>query len=405
MLHKKGEGDMKNFTYHVPTKVFFGTDREREVGKRLRERGAEKVLIIHGRQAERCKGLYERVVQSLAEAGIQYNDVGGAYPPATRAKANEGIALGRIENVDYILAIGSGAVINLAKAIAIGIPNDGDIWEYYTKQRTPKTILPIAVVSTNVAGGGEMSAISQLANKAKRSAKILYHPDTRPQLAMMNPMLTFTLPMDELLGGIMEILMLTMERYFTHDSTMELTDNICEVLMRVVIRNSQIIMDEPNNYEARANVMWASALAHNDLTGCGNGWGDLTVHNMQKELLGMYNVPQGIALAMSWAAWAKYVYKADVFRFYRYGRTVWNLPRDFGTQEDIAKEAITFTEDIFRAMGMLGERARQQVGDVVFDTETLTDRVMDGESQIGTFKVLTREEVKDIFDDAVSYLE
>ncbi len=216
---------------------------------------------------------------------------------------------------------------------------------------------------------------------------------------------TFTLPMDELLGGIMEILMLTMERYFTHDSTMELTDNICEVLMRVVIRNSQIIMDEPNNYEARANVMWASALAHNDLTGCGNGWGDLTVHNMQKELLGMYNVPQGIALAMSWAAWAKYVYKADVFRFYRYGRTVWNLPRDFGTQEDIAKEAITFTEDIFRAMGMLGERARQQVGDVVFDTETLTDRVMDGESQIGTFKVLTREEVKDIFDDAVSYLE
>ncbi len=396
---------MKNFTYHVPTKVVFGTDREREVGELLRSEGATNVLILHGRQCEKCQGLYERVTRSLDEAGILYNDVGGIVPPATRVKANEGIALGRIEDVDFILAIGGGSVINIAKAVAVGIPNDGDIWDYYIGKRQPKEILPLGVVVTTVAGGGEMSAIAQLTNKIQRRSRHAYWQEARPNFAIMNPMLTYTLPMQELQGGVAEIMMLTMERYFTHDTTMELTDNIAEVLMRVLIRNSELIIQEPNNYEARANVMWASALAHNDLTGCGNGWGDITVHDMQKELLSLYDVPEGVGLAALWCAWARHVYTADIHRFYRYGRTVWGLPRDFGTPEEIAQEAIAFTEDFFYRIGMLSEEVQNRFRDVEFDFEELTDRAMGGESQIGSFMVLTRAEVMHIYEQAVRYLK
>lgn len=396
---------MKNFTYHVPTKVVFGTDREREVGKLLKEAGASKVLLIHGRQCSQCPGLLERVQQSLDEAGILYNDIGGVYPPPTRLKANEGIALGRIEDVDFILAIGGPSVVDTAKAVAVGIPNEGDIWDYYSGKRTPKTILPIGVVVTTMAGSGEMSAIAKLTNRVERRSKHAYWQAVRPQLAIMNPMLTYPLTPDELYAGIAEIMMITMERYFVHDSTMELTDNICEVLLRVLIRNTQIILREPNNFEARANVMWASALAHNDLTGCGNGWGDITVHNMQKELLGMYNISQGVGLAAVWSAWAKHVYKADVHRFYRYGRTVWNLPREFGTQEDIAGEAIRDTMDFFRQIDMLGPTVAAETKDIEFNAEELADRALDGQSQLGSFKVLSRSNVIDIYEDAIRLMK
>lgn len=396
---------MKNFTYHVPTRVIFGTDREREIGELLRNAGVRNVLILHGRQCKQCQGLYERVTKSLTDAGISYNDVGGIVPPATRDKANEAIALGRIEDVDYILALGGVSVINTAKAVAVGIPNEGDIWEYYEGKREPRVHLPVGVVVTTVAGGGEMSAIARLTNTKEKRTRHVYWADARPHLAIMNPMLTYTLPMAELQGGVAEIMLLTMERYFTHDSTMELTDNICEVLMRVLVRNAGLIMEEPNNYEARANVMWASALAHNDLTGCGNGWGDITVHELQRQLLGIYGIIDGIGLASLWCAWAHHVYRTDVHRFYRYGRTVWGLPRDFGSQADIAHEAILLTEQFFVRIGMLGPQIQERFKDIEFDIDQLTERAMEGKSQIGTFKALTHEDVRSIYERAVSYIK
>ena len=179
---------MKNFTYHVPTKVVFGSDREREVGQLLRKEGAHKVLIIHGRQCSQCHGLLERVQASLDEAGILYNDIGGVYPPPTRRKANEGIALGRIEDVDFILALGGPAVVNLAKVIAIGIVNDGDIWDYFTRERVAEDVLPVGVISTTMAGSGEMSAVTHLTNKVQRVSRIINVVGARPRFAIMNPM-------------------------------------------------------------------------------------------------------------------------------------------------------------------------------------------------------------------------
>lgn len=200
-------------------------------------------------------------------------------------------------------------------------------------------------------------------------------------------------------------MIMTMEHYFTHNSTMELTDNICEALLRVLIRNAQTILTEMNNYDARANVMWASALAHNDLTGSGNGEADITVHELQKELLGLYNISSGVGMAAVWCAWSRYVYTADVHRFYRYGRTVWNIERDFGTQEEIALEGIRFTEEFFAQIDMLGPVASQEVRDIEFNLEELTDRAMAGRPQLGSFKVLTRDDVQRIYADAVEYLK
>ena len=396
---------MKNFTYHVPTKVVFGSDREREVGQLLRKEGAHKVLIIHDRQCSQCHGLLERVQASLDEAGILYNDIGGVYPPPTRRKANEGIALGRIEDVDFILALGGPAVVNLAKVIAIGIVNDGDIWDYFTRERVAEDVLPVGVISTTMAGSGEMSAVTHLTNKVQRVSRIINVVGARPRFAIMNPMLTYPLSKAELYSGISEIMIMTMEHYFTHNSTMELTDNICEALLRVLIRNAQTILTEMNNYDARANVMWASALAHNDLTGSGNGEADITVHELQKELLGLYNISSGVGMAAVWCAWSRYVYTADVHRFYRYGRTVWNIERDFGTQEEIALEGIRFTEEFFAQIDMLGPVASQEVRDIEFNLEELTDRAMAGRPQLGSFKVLTRDDVQRIYADAVEYLK
>lgn len=332
---------------------------------------------------------------SLDEAGILYNDIGGVYPPTTRRKANEGIALGRIEDVDFILALGGPAVVNLAKVIAIGIVNYGDIWDYFTRERVAKEVFPVGVIATTMAGSGEMSVVTHLTNKVQRVSRIINVVGARPRFAIMNPMLTYPLSKEELYSGISKIMIMTME----------LTDNICEALLRVLIRNSQTILTEMNNYDARANVMWASALAHNDLTGSGNGEADITVHELQKELLGLYNISSGVGMAAVWCAWARYVYTADVHRFYRYGRTVWGIELDFGTQEEIALEGIRFTEEFFAQIDMLGPVASQEVRDIEFNLEELTDRAMAGRPQLGSFKVLTRDEVQRIYADAVEYLK
>jgi alcohol dehydrogenase YqhD (iron-dependent ADH family) len=251
---------MRNFEYYTPTRVIFGKDTHLQAGSLLKEYGAKKVLIHFGGQSAVRSGLIDELKANLEEAGLEYVTLGGVVPNPHLSKVREGIELCKKENVDFILAVGGGSVIDSSKAIGYGVANpETDVWDFCLKKATPTACLPIGVVLTIAASGSEMSSSSVITNeetKEKRScAKTDY---CRPKFAILNPRLTYTLPQYQSESGCVDILMHTMERYFVNIETMEITDSISESLMQTVIYNARILMKEPDNYSARAEIMWAS---------------------------------------------------------------------------------------------------------------------------------------------------
>ncbi|MDE7391397.1 MAG: iron-containing alcohol dehydrogenase, partial [Treponemataceae bacterium] len=296
-------------------------------------------------------GLLDRVKASLREAGIPFVELGGVVPNPRLSLVREGIALCKKEGVDFLLAVGGGSVIDSAKAIGYGCANDFDVWDIFEKKRQPAACLPIGVVLTIAAAGSEMSNSAVITNEDGQKKRGSNSDTCRPKFAIMNPELTMTLPPYQTRCGCTDILMHTMERYFTNDGTMEITDSIAEALMRTVVHNALILEQKPDDYDARAEIMWASSLSHNDLTGCGNGGNDFATHRLEHELGGMFDVAHGAGLAALWGSWARYVYKDCLPRFKKFARTVWNITAD-GTDEAVARKGIEATESFFRAIQM-----------------------------------------------------
>lgn len=253
---------------------------------------------------------------SLDDAEVDYIELGGAVPNPRLSLVYEGIELAKKEGVDFILAVGGGSAIDSAKAIGYGVANEGDVWDFYDRKRQATGCLPIGVVLTIAATGSEMSN-SSVITKEEGWVKRGYSSDYgRPRFAIMNPELTMTLPDYQTACGCTDILMHTMERYFTNGGNMEITDSIAEGLMRIVIENARILVRDPKNYDARAEVMWAGSLSHNGLTGCGAVvGGDFASHALEHEIGGIYDVAHGAGLAAIWGSWARYVYKDCLPRF------------------------------------------------------------------------------------------
>ena len=257
---------MNNFVYYAPTEVHFGRGTENETGKLVKKYGGTKVLIHYGGGSAVRSGLISRVKKSLEESGIAYCELGGVVPNPHLSKVREGIELCKKEGVDFLLAVGGGSVADSCKAIGYGMLLDGDVWELYEHTKTADACMPVGMVLTIAAAGSEMSNSSVITNE-KTGSKRSYNSNlARPKFAVCNPELTMTLPAYQTASGCADILMHTEERYFTQVPNMELTDEIAEGLMRTVIRNAKILMKEPENYDARAEVMWASSLSHNGLT-------------------------------------------------------------------------------------------------------------------------------------------
>ena len=262
---------MENFIYYTPTKVIFGKDEEKKVGELVKEFGAKKVLIHYGGGSAVRSGLIDRVKKSLSEEGISYIELGGVKPNPRLSLIYEGIKLAKENGVDFVLAVGGGSVIDSAKGIGYGIANPEieDVWDLYIGKAKTKKCAPIGVVLTIAAAGSEMSGGS-VVTKEDEQLKRSYNTDNaRPKFAIMNPELTYTLPKYQIACGIVDIMMHTMERYFSPVGNLELTDKIAEGLLRTMIKYGKISLENPYNYEARAEIMWASSLAHNGLTGCG----------------------------------------------------------------------------------------------------------------------------------------
>ncbi|MBO4787575.1 MAG: iron-containing alcohol dehydrogenase [Lachnospiraceae bacterium] len=342
---------MFGFKYYTPTKVVFGKETEYKVAELIREFGGTKVLIHYGGGSVIRSGLLARVTKCLDEAGIAYITLGGAVPNPHLSLVYEGIELCRKEGVDFLLAVGGGSAIDSAKAIGYGVANEGDVWDFYDYKRQAKGCLPLGVILTIAATGSEMSD-SSVITKEEGLVKRGYSSDyCRPRFAILNPELTMTLPDYQTACGCTDIMMHTMERYFTNGGNMEITDSMAEGLLRTVKECAKVLAKDPNNYDARAEVMWAGSLAHNGLTGCGNDGGDWMTHKLEHELGGLYDVAHGAGLAAIWGSWARYVYKNCLPRFKRFALNVMGVANE-GSDEEIALRGIEAMEDFYREIKM-----------------------------------------------------
>ena len=318
---------MINFDFFTPTKILFGAGRESEVGKQVAAFGGHKVMIIYGKKGGHIEtsGLLDRVHKSLSDAGLSYVDLNGVVPNPRLSLVKEGIRIGRAEGVDFLLPIGGGSVIDTAKGIGYGIANDFEMEDLlYGRVKTDKN-LPIGVVLTIAAAGSEMSSSMVLTIEDGMMKRSYGHDCSRPKFAIMNPELTYSLPAYQTASGAADIMMHTMERYFTPtDTDTSLTDRIAEGLMVSVRDAAQIAVKEPENYEARATLMWAGSLSHNGLTGAGRV-SDFGTHKIEHELGGMFDVAHGAGLAAVWGSWARYVYKTNPGRFAQFGKKVFGI--------------------------------------------------------------------------------
>lgn len=390
---------MRSFEYFAPTKVIFGKDSHLQIGDILKKENCHKVLIHYGGKSAVASGLIDEVSGCLTDAGIDFVTLGGVVPNPRLSKVREGIELCKKENVDFILAVGGGSVIDSAKAIGYGVANPWtDVWNFYLKTEVPTACLPIGVIPTIAASGSEMSNSSVITNEdgwLKRGAAKC--DLCRPKFALMNPKLTYSLPQYQTESGCVDILMHTMERYFVNIETMEITDSISESLMQTVIYNARILMREPDNYTARAEIMWAGSLSHNGLTGCGTGGGDWACHQLEHELGGLYDVTHGAGLAAIWGSWARYVYDVNPERFAQFATNVFDIPcgLDF---EKTALAGIEAMEDFFRSIKMpvslheLGlDLDDQQINELAFKCSYEDTRT------IGVFKQLNMKDMEKIY--------
>lgn len=387
----------ENFEYFTPTKVIFGKNAEQEIGTLIKTFGAKKVLIHYGGGSVIKSGLLDRVCASLTEAGIAYITLGGVVPNPRLSKVYKGIDLCRREQADFILAIGGGSVIDSAKAIGYGVANDGDVWDFYEKKRTASACLPIGAILTIAAAGSEMSNSSVITNENGWLKRGYSNNLSRCKFAIMNPELTYTLPDYQTQSGCVDIMMHTLERYLNQSGNMEMTDGISEALLRTVMKNAKILKTDPNNYEARAEVMWAGSLSHNGLTGCGTDGGDWASHQLEHELGGMFDVAHGAGLAAVWGSWARYVFHDRIDRFAKLAANVLMLtPTDDPTQNALA--GIEAMEAHFHSVGM-----PTSIHDLGIDLSeeqimTLADKCSFGRTRtIGIVRKLDTEDIANIY--------
>ena len=386
---------------YTPTRVTLGRGAEDALGEELRKDGAKKVLIHYGSDRIIDSGLMKRATDQLDREGIGYVLLGGVKPNPRLSLVREGIELGRKESIDYIVAIGGGSAIDSAKAIAYGLYNDGDVWDFYTGDRVPEGALPVGVILTLAATGSEMSNSSVISNEdggLKRGCNTDYG---RPKFALLDPELTYSVPPYQTSCGTADMMMHTIERFFHSGTSLDLTDDLSIALIRNITVNGEKALQNPNCYEARKNLMWASSLAHNGLTQMGNEQrGDWACHQMEHELSGMFDVAHGAGLTAIWGTWARYVYLDDPERFAKLGAGVFGIKRT-GSPENDAAASIKAFEDYFRKIHMPVSLRELGINPSDKQLDELADKaVFFGKRTLGAFKVLQRDDIREIYRQA-----
>ena len=341
---------MKDFIYYAPTKVYFGKGKHKEVGQIIEEYGFKTIMLQYGQNSVKASGLYDEVMEALQAHHIRVVEMGGVEPNPKLSLVREAVRLAKEENVEMILAVGGGSVIDSAKYTAAGAVNDCDIWDYPTRKNTLTQSLPVGCILTLAAAGSEMSSSAVITNMEENMKRGFNSDHNRCLFAICNPELTYTVSKYQTACGIVDIMAHTMERYFSVCEPTDLTDRIAEGLMQSLIKAGKTLMEDPKNYEARATMMWASSLSHNDLTGCGRE-NILAVHQLEHALSGEYDhIAHGAGLAVLFPAWARYIYKYNISRFAQFARRVFGVTET--EDEKAAVEGIAQMEDFFAYIEM-----------------------------------------------------
>ncbi len=387
---------MLNFTFYSPTYFVFGKDTENDAGKYVKRFGGTKVLIHFGGGSAVKSGLMGRIEKSLDKAGISHVSLGGVKPNPRSGLVYEGIELCKKENVDFILAVGGGSVIDSAKAIAIGSVYEGDFWDFYRGKIVEKA-LPVATVLTIAAAGSEGSPDSVITKEEGNFKRAATGEALRPVFSILNPALTQTLPEYQTAAGATDIMAHVMERYFTDTENVETTDRLCEGLLLAMINEVPKAVANPDDYASRANIMWAGMVAHNNIVGVGRKQ-DWASHNIEHELSAKYDCAHGAGLAVIFPAWMEYVYKHNLNRFIQFAVRVWGCEMDFANPENTAIEGIKRTREFFSSIGM--PVTFEELGASEKDIPEMAEIACFGDGREGTvggFVELNKDDIEEIY--------
>lgn len=389
---------MDNFTFYAPTYFDFGKGAEQHAAELVRRFGGSKVLLHYGGGSIKKSGLYDRVAECLEQAGIPYVTLGGVKPNPRSGLVYEGIELCRREKVDFILAAGGGSTIDSAKAIAAGTLYSGDFMDFYRGKKTIQQALPIGTILTIAAAGSEGSPNTVITDEATQIKKGARSDLLRPKFSILNPELTCTLPPYQTAAGATDIMIHVCERYFSNTEEVEITDRLCEAVLKTMIHETPRVMAEPGNYEARVNIMWAGMLAHNNICGVGRIQ-DWASHHIEHELSALYDVTHGAGLAVITPLWMRYVWKTNPHKLVMFAERVWDIPPDEEHPEETALRGIERFEAFLRQIGM--PSSFKEIGARKEDIGRMTDQLLAGRETEGNYVKLKREDVIQIYESAV----
>jgi len=341
---------MNNFEYENRTRIIFGKDKQKKIGELIKPY-ADKVLFHYGGESIKKSGLYDEVVKSLKDAGVEAILLGGVKPNPRLSLVHEGIRVCREQKIDFILAVGGGSVIDSAKAIALGVPYDGDVWDYYQTKKPCGEVLQVATILTLPATGSESSDSSVITNE-ENQLKMGYSSDKiRPLFSIMNPELFYTLPKNQIANGVCDMMSHIFERYFTTTIQRDVTDGLCESTLKAIMKNAKTLNEDNRNYDAWAEVAFAGTIAHNGLLGLGRNQ-DWACHKMEHELSAIYDVAHGAGLAVLTPSWMRYVYKSNINMFVQFAINVMGVEASFIDPEVIIREGIDRLESFFVSLGL-----------------------------------------------------
>ena len=386
---------MENFSFYAPTYFEFGKGAEVKTGELIKRFGGSKVLLHYGGGSIKNNGVYGKVIAALSSAGIPFTELGGVKPNPRSGLVYEGIELAKKEGIDFILAVGGGSVIDSAKAIAAGVRYDGDFLDFYQGKAKIEDALPIGVVLTIAAAGSEGSANSVITDEENKIKKGARSDNLRPRFSVMNPEFTCTLPAYQTAAGATDIFIHVCERYFSNTKEVSVTDRMCEAVMKTILYETPRVLRDPNNYEARANIMWAGMIAHNNICGVGREQ-DWASHHIEHELSALYDVTHGAGLAVIAPAWMKFVLEKHPEKFVPFATEVWGVPLDTINPMETAMRGIERFEAFLKQIGMPSRFS--EIGAKKEDIPTMIDKIFAKKDTEGFYVKLSREDVTKIYE-------
>ena len=385
---------MNDFQFCSPTEFVFGRGKEHKAGRLVKKHGGTKVLLHFGGGSARRSGLLSRIEASLDAAGIGYIELGGVKPNPRDTLVYEGIELCRKEGVDFILAVGGGSSIDSSKAIAMGVPYEGDFWDFYSGKAILQSALPVGTVLTIAAAGSEGSGDSVVTREADGLKRGTGSDLIRPRFSILNPELTCTLPAYQTACGATDIMAHVFERYFTNTQEVEITDRLCEAVLLTMVRETPRVIAQPDLYEARANIMWAGTVAHTNIVGVGREQ-DWNSHGIEHELSALYDCAHGAGLAVIMPAWMEFVYQHDVMRFAQIAVRLWGCQMNFVHPEITALEGIRRFRLFLHSIGMPINFA--ELGAKEEDIPKLVEKFGIGDGKTGGFVSLSAADITEIY--------